>query len=128
MKLIPLLFVMLLVLAACTPSPSPYIYTIDVQTAQARIAQDAVLILDVRTQGEFASGHIPNAIHIPYHVLATYAQGAFPDMQQPILVYCQSGRRSLIAADTLQALGYYFIYNLSGGIQQWDGTLQAPVE
>ena len=63
------------------------------------------LILDTREQEEFDDGHIPNAILIPYTEIENKAEEMIPDKDKLILVYCRSGRRSKIAAESLAKLG-----------------------
>ena len=76
------------------------------------------LILDTREQEEFDDGHIPNAILIPYTEIENKAEEMFPDKDKLILVYCRSGRRSKIAAESLSKLGYTNVKEF-GGIIDW---------
>ena len=64
------------------------------------------IILDTREQDEFDEGHIPGAILIPYTEIENKAEEMLPDKDKLILVYCRSGRRSKIAAESLAKLGY----------------------
>ena len=77
-----------------------------------------VVILDVRQQDEFDSGHIPDAILIPYTEIENKAEEMLPDKDKLILVYCRSGRRSKIAAGSLVNLGYTNVKEF-GGIIDW---------
>lgn len=76
------------------------------------------IILDVREQDEFDEGHIPGAILIPYTEIENKAEEILPDKDKLILVYCRSGRRSKIAAESLVSLGYTNIKEF-GGIIDW---------
>ena len=76
------------------------------------------VILDVREQDEFDQGHIPGAILIPYTKIANKAEEMLPDKDKQILVYCRSGRRSKIAAESLAKIGYTNIKEF-GGIIDW---------
>ena len=76
------------------------------------------VILDVRTEEEFAQGHIPGAILIPDYEIREEAESSLPDNDALILVYCRSGRRSKNAAETLAELGYTNIREF-GGILDW---------
>ena len=87
-------------------------------------AEDYIL-LDVREREEYNAGHIPGAILIPYTELETRAEAELPQKDQLILVYCRSGRRSKIAAETLLALGYTNIREF-GGIIDWPYEVVAP--
>ena len=76
------------------------------------------VILDVREQDEYDASHIPNAILIPYTQIDNKAEEIFPDKNKQILVYCRSGRRSKIAAESLAKLGYTNVKEF-GGIIDW---------
>ena len=76
------------------------------------------IVLDVREQDEYDEGHIPNAILIPYTEIDTMAEGILTDKDAQILVYCRSGRRSKIAAESLANLGYTNVKEF-GGIIDW---------
>ena len=79
---------------------------------------EAIIILDVREQDEFESGHIQDATLIPLSQIPDLAPIEIPDKEMPILVYCRSGRRSLEAAKNLVELGYTRVYEF-GGILDW---------
>lgn len=76
------------------------------------------IIIDARTEEEFAEGHIENAILIPEYEIAERAEKELPDKEQLILVYCRSGRRSKIASEELVKLGYTNVKEF-GGIIDW---------
>lgn len=88
------------------------------EEAKEMMAQDGVIVLDVRTADEFNAGHIENAVLIPDFEVATRAEGELTDKTQAILVYCRSGRRSAGAARQLVDLGYTAVYDF-GGIIDW---------
>lgn len=80
------------------------------------------IILDVRTPGEFAAGHIPGAINVPNESIADQEPSKLPDKNQLILVYCRSGSRSKRASVKLAKIGYTNIVEF-GGINQWTGEI-----
>ena len=79
-------------------------------------------LLDVRTPGEYRSGHIPGAINVPNEEIGEKEPKALPDREQPILVYCRSGNRSRQAAGKLAKLGYSNVLDM-GGILYWPGAV-----
>ena len=81
-------------------------------------SQSGYVIIDARTQAEYDSGHIKNAIMIPEYEISEKAATMLPDKEQLILVYCRSGRRSKIAAQALVDLGYTNVKEF-GGIIDW---------
>ena len=76
------------------------------------------IIIDARTDEEFAEGHIEDAILIPEYEIADRAEKELPNKEQLILVYCRSGRRSKIASEELVKLGYTNVKEF-GGIIDW---------
>ena len=76
------------------------------------------VIIDARTDEEFAEGHIEGAIMIPEYEIADRAEKELPDKEQLTLVYCRSGRRSKIASEELAKLGYTNVKEF-GGIIDW---------
>ena len=78
------------------------------------------IILDVRTQEEYETAHIPGAICIPNETIGTGDIPELPDKEQLILVYCRSGNRSKQASEKLAKQGYTNIVEF-GGINSWTG-------
>ena len=76
------------------------------------------IVLDVRTEEEYNEGHIEGAVLIPDYEINTKAESILKDKEQLLLVYCRSGRRSKLAAESLAALGYTNIKEF-GGIIDW---------
>jgi phage shock protein E len=70
------------------------------------------LVIDVRTEAEWNSGHVEGAILIPYDVIGEKIGAVTKDKTKRIYVYCRSGRRSGIAKETLEKLGYKDVVNL----------------
>ena len=85
--------------------------------------EDNIVILDVRTQEEYESGHIPGAICVPNENIEEEAIVELPDKDQKILLYCRSGNRSKQAAGKLAKAGYTNILEF-GGIIDWDGEIE----
>ncbi|MGN0458766.1 MAG: rhodanese-like domain-containing protein [Eubacterium sp.] len=72
------------------------------------------IIVDAREQSEYDEGHIKGAIVIPYTEIEQKAEEMLPDKEQLILVYCRSGRRSKIAAQSLADMGYTNVKEFGG--------------
>lgn len=70
------------------------------------------LVIDVRSQGEFAQRHLPGAINIPLDRLGDDIARYAPDKSQPLLLHCLSGGRSAVGKRTLDKLGYQHVFNL----------------
>ena len=92
--------------------------TITPEEAKARMDEnDAVLVLDVRTQEEYDQGHIPGAVCLPNEEITADMPVVF-DKDAEILVYCRSGRRSAEALEKLRKMGYTNVADF-GGILGW---------
>ena len=92
-----------------------------IREVTAREAQDIVgaTWVDVRERDEWEEGHIPGAVHIPRGYLESRIEGVVPDRSTPVVVSCQSGARSALAAKTLLDLGYTDVVSLEGGFTDW---------
>src|SRR5689334_4943131 len=77
-----------------------------------------VVFLDCREPNEFALGRIPGAVFIPRGVLEQNIERAVP-RERRVIIYCASGNRSALAAETLQQMGYANVASLAGGIRAW---------
>lgn len=84
---------------------------VSVRAAREHLRNGA-LIIDVRTPGEYAGGHLPNAILLPLDSIAAALPRRVPDKSTVLLLHCQSGMRSGMARRKLRALGYTHAFNL----------------
>ena len=84
---------------------------VSADVARKHLAQGA-LVIDVRSPEEFRNGHVPMAINIPLGELRAKLPSLAKDKNQTLLVHCQSGGRSAIAKQQLQAMGYANVFNL----------------
>ena len=141
-RIIPIIASLTLLISGCTSAPQEQIATetatssvtlstgiegnaadsyrqISQETAKEMMnADDGHIIIDVRRQDEYDSGHIEGAICIPNESIDTEQPPDLPDLNQIILVYCRSGRRSKEAAQKLYDMGYTNVYEF-GGIIDW---------
>ena len=109
-------------LTACAPPSESALGYEQINGAEAKRLMDSersYVIVDARTQEEYAAGHIEGAILIPEYEISARAESELPDKNQLILVYCRSGRRSKIAAEELVRLGYVNVKEF-GGIIDWE--------
>lgn len=95
---------------------------IDYIKAKEVLDNENVILLDVRTEEEFITGHIPNSLLIPLDELKERLE-ELKDKNAKILVYCKSGRRSALACEILMHEGYNNIYDL-GGVVDWPYGLE----
>src|SRR3954465_8153883 len=78
------------------------------------------VLVDVRETDEWDTGHLPGARHVPRGHLESRIEGAAPQRDQRVVLYCASGNRSALAAHTLrEELGYEHVESLTGGITLW---------
>ena len=90
----------------------------DASGAAALLTQ-GYMILDVREPEEYKQGSVPNALHIPRGILESNIENHIPDYEQPIVVMCASGVRSVFATETLHQMGYTTVVSMDGGFNQW---------
>ena len=84
--------------------------------AQVREAYDSgATFVDVRTDAEWSAGHLERAVHLPVADVDARAAAALPKNDQPIVLYCASGRRAEAAAESLRRLGYTQVTAMIGG-------------
>ena len=106
-------------LTACgKETPNTYEQITAEQAKTIMDSETGYIIIDARTDEEFATGHIEGAILIPEYEIANRAENELPDKDSLILVYCRSGRRSKIASEELVKLGYTNVKEF-GGIIDW---------
>lgn len=79
----------------------------------------AARVLDVRTPGEFESGHIRGAYNVPLDTIAEHAREIGAASDAPIVLVCQSGQRANKADNALRAVGMSNLYVLDGGMNAW---------
>ena len=124
MKRTILLLLSLLLLAGCGGNAAAGSYQqITQEEAKEMMDSQEVIILDVREQDEYDSGHIPSAVLLPVGSIdEDTAAEVIPEKDSTVLVYCRSGNRSKQAADKLARLGYTNIVEF-GGINSWPGEI-----
>jgi molybdopterin/thiamine biosynthesis adenylyltransferase/rhodanese-related sulfurtransferase len=95
------------------------IQEVDPSAVRDQLGNGAVVI-DVREPEEWSGGHIPGARHVPKSFLESRIEGAAPDRDQHVILYCQSGNRSAWAARTMiEDLGYENVESMTGGFTLW---------
>lgn len=117
-------FVSILTLAACGSSDTSRensdgkLYEdVSVKQAKELIDNDEVVVIDVRTQGEYDEGHIPNATLIPEDEIDNKMEKL--DKDASYLMVCRSGNRSSNASEMLAKNGFKHIKNMKGGMNEW---------
>lgn len=93
---------------------------VDVPVFQQSIEKRGAQVFDVRTAGEFNTGHLHNALQADYTKKQEFVERVqYLDKQQPIYVYCLSGGRSAAAASWMRENGFKEVIELKGGINAW---------
>jgi phage shock protein E len=114
---VPIALGVLLVAAAAVADPA--LVPVSQQALQDRVATDDrdLLVLDVRSPEEFAAGHVPGAVNIPYDQVASRLAEVPKD--KDLVLYCRSGRRVALAAEVLAQNGYTRLQHLEGDMPAW---------
>ena len=118
-KLIAVIFASTLALTSCGGSAATNLGANDFQQ---KVQDAGVVVLDVRTAGEYFTGHIKGAINIDVEGMTFDGDIAKLDKSKTYAVYCHSGRRSGIAVGKMSDAGFKSLFNLDGGIQAWQGA------
>lgn len=96
---------------------------------------EVAVLVDVREPAEWEKGRVPGAVHIPRGLVEWMADPSYPNhdprlagrSDQPVVVMCASGGRSLLAARTLRDMGFQNVASLAGGFAEW-AAAGLPVE
>ena len=111
--------------AAASDSTNPASATVkhvDAKAAAPLVASNAVVVLDVRTSGEFTGGHIAGAINIDFLAGDFAEKAAKLDRSKTYLVHCASGGRSTRCLPQLGKLGFTNLVHLDGGFKAWQSA------
>jgi rhodanese-related sulfurtransferase len=92
------------------------------ELAERMRTRAAPLILDVRSRREYAAGHVPTALNIPYKELTGRLDELGVDKSDEVVVYCVNGKRALLAEKVLAQAGYTGIRNLEGQMRAWHAS------
>ena len=127
-------FLVLLVLAFASSLTQAEPYLLTVQQLKAGMdkasqpSQKGFVLVDVRSPEEHQEGFIPGTdFNIDFRQIQNRHQELRSELDSHIVVYCQSGHRSNIAADTLMSLGYTNVYNVEGSMNAWEEA-NYPIE
>lgn len=126
LSMIATLGCLLVGLMLCDVARSYHSYLLTVQQLQASLSKagsmskKGFMLIDVRSPEEHQTGMIPGTdFNIDFRQIQARHREIGAQLDEHIVVYCQSGRRSNIAAETLADLGYRHVYNVSGSMNAW---------
>ena len=107
------------ILFNCTKLKTKTSVLISAEQMLELVKLEEVQLIDVRTPGEFAEGHIENAKNIDFYSASFDLQIDALDKSIPVILYCKSGGRSAKCVSKLKLKGFKVIYDLQGGINHW---------
>ncbi len=128
-------FLLLLAFLVSAPNPAyaePYLLTVQQLKASmdkaSQPSQKGFILVDVRSPDEHQGGFIPGTdFNIDFRDIQNRHQELEAQLDSHVVVYCQSGHRSNIAAETLMSLGYKNVYNVEGSMNAW-ADAQYPIQ
>ena len=92
----------------------------DVDEVKKRLDRgERLLLIDVREESEFATDHLPSAIHLGKGIIERDIETTVPALDTEMILYCGGGFRSALAAENLQKMGYTNVISMDGGIRGW---------
>lgn len=101
----------------------PKVPSVSVQQLKSIIDEKKdIILLDVRTPGEYAGGKIANSINLSVEKVDSEVESIIGDKNKTIYVYCLSGSRSAQAVNIMIRKGYSKVYNVDNGILAWRGS------
>ena len=112
-------FAALILLAGCSSTGSATTVNLNVSEFSQKITEPDVIILDVRTPEEFASGHIEGALNIDFNGGDFANEITRLNPSENYAIYCRSGSRSGQAASIMHKAGFHDVSNLNGGGIDW---------
>ena len=121
MKKVIALFASVLLLAGCSSSAAG-VTNMNVSEFSKKITEAGVITVDVRTPGEFMTGHIQGAQNIDFESGNFENEISTLDKKGTYAVYCRSGNRSGQAVAIMHDAGFHNVYNLNGGIIDWTNS------
>ena len=108
-------------LAACS-SGTAAVTNVAASDAADVLARPDVTVIDVRTSAEFASGHLADAVNLDIEGSTFDHELEALPRDDTYVVYCHSGNRSGVATDAMASLGFTKVFDLQGGITQWQSS------
>ena len=112
-------FAAIILLAGCSSTGSATTVNLNVSEFSQKITEPGVIILDVRTPEEVASGHIQGAVNIDFNSGDFANEITRLNPSETYAVYCRSGSRSGQAASIMHKAGFHDVSNLNGGVIDW---------
>ena len=112
-------FAVLILLAGCSSTGSATTVNLNVSEFSQKINEPDVIIVDVRTPEEFASGHIEGALNIDFNSGDFANEITRLNPSETYAIYCRSGNRSGQAASIMHKAGVHDVSNLDGGVIDW---------
>lgn len=97
------------------------------QYKQMKTSGQAHLLIDVREDNEWSAGHAAGAVHLGKGIIERDIEGAVPQKDATLVLYCGGGFRSALAGDALRQMGYTNVISLDGGWRAYQGA-GLPVE
>ena len=112
-------FAAIILLAGCSSTGSATTVNLNVSEFSQKITEPGVIIVDVRTPEEFASGHIEGALNIDFNSGNFANEITRLNPSETYAIYCRSGSRSGQAASIMHKAGFHDVSNLNGGLIDW---------
>ena len=119
MKKLIFLLVCAIALNSCKDKTTESVTLVSPEEMQSLLEIEDVQLVDVRTQEEFNEGYIAEAQNIDYYSDTFEEDIKKLDTDRPVIVYCKSGGRSAKCAEKMIEAGFVKVYDLDGGISQW---------
>jgi rhodanese-related sulfurtransferase len=96
------------------------VWELSVEEVAAKIERgEKFLLVDVREESEWREGHLPGAMHLSKGTIERDIEARISNAAAEIVLYCRGGYRSVLAAESLQKMGYLNVRSMTGGFKKW---------
>ena len=93
-----------------------------IQLKHAKDNGEDFILIDSREREEWDASRIPNSVHISKGLIEKMVEANIPDRDTKLIIYCQSGFRSVLACESIKRMGYNQVSSLKGGISEWQSS------
>ena len=93
-----------------------------IQLKHAKDNEEDFILIDSREREEWDASRIPNSVHMSKGLIEKMVEANIPDRDTQLVIYCQSGLRSVLACESIKRMGYNQVSSLKGGISEWQSS------
>ena len=93
-----------------------------IQLKHVKDHDEDFILIDSREKEEWDASRIPDSVHMSKGLIEKLVEASIPDRNTKLIIYCQSGFRSVLACESIKRMGYNHVSSLKGGISEWQSS------